>query len=60
MQMLNEFCCLTAAEESEFVIVWKRYEELVFKYAPLEKEKAIKKILDEYQAEESENTGINT
>ena len=60
MQMLNEFCCLTAAEESKFVIAWKRYEELVFKYAPLEKKKAIKKILDEYQAEESENTGINT
>ena len=58
--MLNEFCCLTGAQESNFFKKWERYEELVFIYAALEKKKAVKNILDEYHVEESDNTGINS
>ena len=55
--MLHEFCSLTGAEESKFVKAWEKYAKLVFMYGPLEKKKAIKNLLIEYQAGESENAG---
>ena len=45
VQMLNEFCSLTGAEECKFKENWGKYEKLVFKYAPLEQKKSVKILL---------------
>ena len=58
MQMLNEFCALTGAEESNFTEAWGKYEKLVFQYAPLEKKKSVTNLLQQYQADDSDNAGI--
>ena len=57
VQMLNEFCSLTGAEECKFKENWGKYEKLVFKYAPLEQKKSLKILLHQYHAEECDNDG---
>ena len=57
VQMLNEFCSLTGAEECKFKENWGKYEKLVFKYAPLEQKKSLKNLLHQYHAEECDNAG---
>ena len=56
--MLNEFCLITGAVETDFQQMWKEYEKLIFKYALLEDRRAVKKLLSDYEATESECAGI--
>ena len=37
--------------------MWAKYEKLVFKYAPLEQKKSVKKLLEQYKSEGNENPG---
>ena len=55
--MLNEFCVITGAVSASFEKTWEEYEQLIFKYSPLEEKREIKKLLSEYQAKESECAG---
>ena len=57
IQMLKEFCSLTGAEESTFKENWKKYEDLAFKYAPLEQKRSVKLLLSQYMAEEQDDAG---
>ena len=55
--MLNEFFVITGAVSASFEKTWEEYEQLIFKYSPLEEKREIKKLLSEYQAKESECAG---
>ena len=58
--MLNEFCLVTGATETEFKQKWEEYELLIFKYAPLEDRRAIKKLLTDYKASASDSEFAGT
>lgn len=55
--MLGEFCRLTGAEESVFHQNWLKYESTIFKYAPLEQKKAVKKLVSQYLKGDRDNAG---
>ena len=55
--MLNEFCILTGAEESLLEEMWRKYEGLVFKYAPLETKKSVKLLIKQYLSVENSDEG---
>lgn len=55
--MLNEFCLMTGASQTEFKQTWEEYEQLIFEYAPLEEKRAVKKLLANYKATNSECAG---
>lgn len=57
LQMLNEFCQITGAIQHDFENMWEEYERLILKYAPLEDKRAVKKLIAEYNALESECAG---
>ena len=56
--MLKEFCSLTGAEENVFKDNWREYEDLVFKYAPLEQKKSVKILLGQFAADERDDAGM--
>ena len=47
---VKRVCSLTRAEENVFKDNWREYEDLVFKYAPLEQKKSVKILLGQYAA----------
>ena len=55
--MLNEFCLVTGPEEGSFEEMWCKYEGLVFKYAPLETKKSVKRLMKQYLSVENSDKG---
>ena len=51
--MLNKFCLVTGAEEGSSEEMWCKYESLVFKYAPLETKKFLKRLTKQYLSVEN-------
>ena len=50
LQMLNEFCLLTGADEGTIKERWTRCRDRIIKYAPLEQKKVVKELLRDMNA----------
>lgn len=55
--MLNEFCQMTGVVQHDFENMWEEYQGFILKCAPLEDKRAVKKLIAEYNAIESECAG---
>ena len=60
--MISAFCMQTETEEDSIESRWRKFQEQILKYAPLEQKKSVKSIVKDYHSikEDAAGTQLST